>query len=121
MQPLLESIARTLNYADLPETWRVPEIGRFSVEKTLYDYQTDALEKAAQALFFYYGKEYGRRSDFPWDLKDKRKQDFQDLYRNSSDSYVSPSLKKYESKADERNGKGKSGIPHTLRLYYSIW
>ena len=103
--PILESIARTLNYADLPETWRVPEIGRFSVEKTLYDYQTDALEKAAQALFFYYGKEYGRRSDFPWDLKDKRKQDFQDLYRNSSNSYVSPSLKKYESKADERNGK----------------
>ncbi len=43
-QPKLEFISQTLNCADLPaETWLVPEIGHFSVEKTLYDYQTDAI------------------------------------------------------------------------------
>ena len=105
MTPLLEPIARSLNYADLPETWRVPEIGRFSVKKTLYDYQTDALEKAARALFFYYGKKNDRQSDEPWDSKDKRKQDFEAIYRDFSDSYVSSPLKKYESRADERNSK----------------
>ena len=54
----LEQIGQSLNYADLPETWRVPEIDRFSVAKTLYDYQTDALTKAARTLFLYYGKEH---------------------------------------------------------------
>ena len=33
-----------------------PEIGRFSVEKMLYNYQTDALEKTTQALYFYWVK-----------------------------------------------------------------
>ena len=47
---ILEPIAQPLNYADLPE------IGRFSVAKTLYDYQTDELEKAARVLYFYWGK-----------------------------------------------------------------
>ena len=57
MTPLLEPAAASLNYADRPETWRVPDIGSFSGEKTLYDYQKDALEKAARALFLYYGWE----------------------------------------------------------------
>lgn len=47
--PLLEPISQTLNYGDLPETWRVPEIERFSRDKTCYDYQTDALKNAARA------------------------------------------------------------------------
>ena len=50
MQPKLETMAGALNYGDLPETWRIPEDDRFSATKTLYDYQTDALRKAARAL-----------------------------------------------------------------------
>ena len=46
MIPLLEPIAQSQNCADLPETWQVPDIGHFSAAKTLYDYQTDALQKA---------------------------------------------------------------------------
>ena len=44
---ILEPIARNLAN---------PEIGRFSVEKMLYNYQTDALEKTTQALYFYWVK-----------------------------------------------------------------
>ncbi len=51
MNPALEPLTQRLNYGDLPETWWVPEAGRFSVEKTLYDYQMDALQKATRALF----------------------------------------------------------------------
>jgi len=52
MDPALETIvSQSLNYDDLPETWRVPDIGRFSTGKTLYDYQTHALQNAARALF----------------------------------------------------------------------
>ena len=62
MNPLLESIDQPLNYGDLPETWRVPEIERFSPQKSLYDYQVDALRNAARALYLYYGKENGWQS-----------------------------------------------------------
>ena len=57
--PLLESIAQSLNYGDLPETWHVPDIEQFSQQKTLYDYQRNTLENAARALYLYYGKENG--------------------------------------------------------------
>ncbi len=46
MTPALETISQSLNYGDLPETWRVPDIERFSPDKTLYDYQEDSLRNA---------------------------------------------------------------------------
>ncbi len=58
MQPTLENVVQSFNYGDLPEIWRVPEIEKFSSQKTLYDYQHSALENAARALFRYYGKEH---------------------------------------------------------------
>ncbi len=57
ISPILERISQTLNYGDLPETWRVPEIECFSAQKTLYDYQQDTLRNAARALYLYYEKE----------------------------------------------------------------
>ena len=81
MNPLLETIAGALNYGDLPETWQVPDINRFSAQKTLYDYQRDALSKAARALFLYYGRE-----GCDWSLNEapseskKRKENFAGLY-----------------------------------------
>lgn len=58
MTPLLESKATALNYGELPETWRVPNIDRFSPQKTLYDYQRSALENAARALYRYYEQQH---------------------------------------------------------------
>ena len=57
MKPILENIEKNLNYGELPEVWRVPEIERFSRRKTLYDYQRSALENAARALYRFYGEE----------------------------------------------------------------
>ena len=88
--PLLEQIAQSLNYADLPETWRVPEIEHFSIEKTLYDYQTDALKNAARALYRYYDKD-----------GDERKETFSDLYRGTD----IPPVKKYETRGDRNNDR----------------
>ena len=51
MTPLLETITQSLNYADLPEPWCVPEIGRFSVEKTLYDYRENAMAFAHDTMY----------------------------------------------------------------------
>ena len=99
MEPRLEAITQSLNYADLPETWRVPDIDRFSAKKTLYDYQTDALQKAARALFLYYGKEHDWVSGEPQETNNERKRSFADLYKDAT----LVDLRRYESHADERN------------------
>jgi len=57
MPPILESIAESLNYGDLPETWQASDIQRFSSQKMLYDYQRSVLENTACALYLYYGQE----------------------------------------------------------------
>lgn len=101
MPPRLEPITQTLNYGDLPETWRVPEVERFSREKTLYDYQEDALRCAARALYLYYGK---TENDYqPGESRDAtvgRKRSFANRYR---DSISGLSIKKYETNADRQN------------------
>ncbi len=96
----LESIAQSLNYGDLPETWRVPDIGNFSTTKTLYDYQTDALQKAARALFLYYGKEHDWSIGEPQATNNERKRYFFDLY----DTHGIANVNQYESRNSRRNG-----------------
>ncbi len=113
MQLLLEPLTQLLNYDDLPETWRVPEAGRFSIEKTLYDYQTDALQKAARALFLYYGKTHDWVSGESLETNAERKKDFADLYRD----FPVSSLKKHDSRADERNQQDLVMPVETLFLF----
>ena len=106
MQPLLEPIAESQNYGDLPETWRVPDIEHFSAEKSLYDYQTGALKNAARALFLYYGKDHAWTSGELSHVNEQRKQDFAKLYAGSGQSPLDAfAPKKYDSTADERNEK----------------
>ena len=102
MQPLLEeTIVQSLNYGDLPETWRMPQVERFSQKKTLYDYQRSALENAARALCLYYkrGKNAYQLGE-ALNANEQRKADFADLYHFDIDGF---SIPRYESKADRRN------------------
>ena len=102
--PSLEPITQTLNYGDLPETWRIPEIERFSIEKTLYDYQVDALRCAARALNLYFGKEGNDyHPDEAQDAGKLRKKDFADQYNVSQ--IADFSVKKYETESDRKNRK----------------
>ncbi len=102
MQPILEeTIVPSLNYGDLPETWRVPEAERFSQQKTLYGYQRSALENAARALYLYYkdGTISYQLGEAP-NANEQRKADFADRYHFDIDGF---SIHQYESKADRRN------------------
>ena len=100
--PVLEHIAQTQNYGDLPETWRVPEIEHFSTEKTLYNYQEDALRCAARALYLYYGKDgNGYHPGESQDIDSARKQDFANRY--SSSQIGDFSVKQYETNSDRQN------------------
>ena len=99
MTPLLESLTQSLNYGELPETWRVPEIEHFSPEKTLYDYQTDALRNAARALYLYYGKAHDWCLHEPASINHNRKQHLYGLYDHADFT----DIKKYETRADKNN------------------
>ena len=98
MKPELEPISQSLNYGDLPETWRVPGIERFSSQKTLYDYQIDALKNAARAFFLYYGKKHDWVATETLQENSARKHSFSERYGNSGITDV----KKFESPADKR-------------------
>lgn len=106
MQPALEPITQALNYGDLPETWRVPEIERFSAQKTLYDYQENALRCAARALYLYYGRgENEYRTREAQDADNARKQDFADRYHQHQPPFNKFSVKQYETRIDRQNLK----------------
>ena len=102
-QPILESIAQSFNHGDLPETWRVPEIERFSLQKTLYDYQVDALKNAARALYLYYGQDNAWQPAETPEAGSRRKQNFAShRYGNQTAEF---SIRRYENNADRKNLK----------------
>ena len=102
-QPMLENNAKDLNYGELPEVWRVPKIEGFSRRKTLYDYQRDALENAARALYRFYGE-----GENPWRLGESPQANRRRKRRFAQSVYMEPTImpfgiKEYESEADRRN------------------
>ena len=102
-QPMLENNAKDLNYGELPEVWRVPKIERFSRRKTLYDYQRDALENAARALYRFYGE-----GENPWRLGESPQANRKRKRRFAQSVYMEPTImpfgiKEYENEAGRRN------------------
>ena len=102
-QPLLEDNAKSLNYGELPEVWRVPKIERFSRRKTLYDYQRDALENAARALYRFYGEgeKPWRRGESPRANRDRKRRFVQSVYMEPTIRRFG--IEEYETEADRRN------------------
>lgn len=114
--PALETIAEALNYGELPETWRVPEEDRFSPAKTLYDYQTDALRKAARALYLYYGKDHDWVSSETEANNIERKKQFASIYGDA----IPASLNRYETRTDRRDER-QNPVFKILSEYIRPW
>ncbi len=104
MTPQLEQIATALNYGDLPETWHVPEEGRFSADKTFYDYQTDALKNAARALYLYYQAA---------DNNEQRKESFARRYQGEASCLQ---VARYETRT-QRNNREENPVFRILSEY----
>lgn len=104
MIPELARIAESVNHGDLPESWQIPEPNTFSASKILYDYQTDALKKAAQALYLYYGGELDWDACESAQTNSLRKERFISLYGNTVPS-ANLRIPKYETIADKNNEK----------------
>ena len=86
--PKLQELAEGIPYGDLAETWQVPNADEFSEDKKLYDYQTDALKKAARALCLYYGEDNKWRTDEMPAMEDLRKRNFADRYMQRGNSLL---------------------------------
>ncbi len=95
--PILERIAESMNYGDLPETWQFPDVDKFSEDKTLYDYQTSALRNAARILYLYWKYECGYSINEPPRQTPTRKSIFARYYGNKLDNL---SINKYETRND---------------------
>ena len=101
MTATLESIAQSITYAELPETWQVSDIYTFSQSKKLYDYQRSAMENAACALFHYYGSKYDWAEGESEDTNDRRKRNFLSL----DFALQFPNIPKYERRNDKKYDK----------------
>ena len=98
--PVLERIAGSINYGDLPETWQFPDINSFSEDKTLYDYQTSALRNAARILYLYWERECSYSINEPPLQTPTRKSIFTKYYGNE---LANLSISKYETRNGARN------------------
>ncbi len=103
MTASLESIVQSFNYAELPETWWVPDIYTFSESKKLYDYQRSAMEKAACALFKYYGGECDWADGELQQTNDRRKHLFFSSYLASQFSDIPKYERRNDKKYDKQN------------------
>jgi len=99
--PRLEQLAGAINYGELPETWAVPDIERFSDAKTLYDYQVDALRCAARALYLYYGDAHDWSPAESPAADDARKESLARLYGGDIDGLDVP---RFETRAAANHG-----------------
>jgi superfamily II DNA or RNA helicase len=84
MKTYLQSIVDDLPFDNLPVKWQNFDLGRFSSDKTLFDFQKQGLQNVLKALWLFYKEKEGLKSpfflqyqnnglseDFDYDLKKK--------------------------------------------------
>jgi len=80
---VLRDIVNNISFNNLPNIWQDFDLKSFSKEKTLYDFQQDALKNALKCLWLYYGDKYDYQPSEDLDINLKRKEYFLKLYRES--------------------------------------
>lgn len=104
--PILEPMVGGQNYSDLPETWRVPDLERFSQHKNLYEYQQTALKNAAKALYAYYGQSRDWKAGESPAVNLDRKADLAGRYGGQNKRPDKEfSIPMYETRATRQRGK----------------
>jgi len=64
MKTYLQSIVDDFSFDNLPAKWQDFDFGRFSSDKTLFDFQKQGLQNALKALFRFYIDEKGNKINF---------------------------------------------------------
>ena len=61
---ILEKIVNNISFDSLPAEWQGFDLGRFSSDKTLFDFQKQGLENALKALWLFYKDKEGLKKPF---------------------------------------------------------
>lgn len=64
MKTYLQSIVDDFSFGNLPAKWQDFNFGRFSSDKTLFDFQKQGLQNALKALWLFYKEKKGEKKDF---------------------------------------------------------
>lgn len=64
MKTYLQSIVEDLSFDSLPIKWQGFDFSRFSSDKTLFDFQKQALQNALKALWLFYKEKKYKKKDF---------------------------------------------------------
>ncbi len=59
----LQNIVDDLSFDNLPAKWQDFDFGKFSSDKTLFDFKRQGLENALKALWLYYKDKNGKKAD----------------------------------------------------------
>ncbi len=104
MRPILEKIVNDINIRDLPDSWTCFDFRSFSSNKTLYDYQVEALENAVKALYKFY--------------KTSNKTNMAGLKKTMVNCYIEYGLE--PSNYDVKNLKSNTQIYSILKEYFKV-
>ena len=87
MKLYLQNIVDNISFENLPVKWQGFDFGRFSKDKTVFDFQQDALKNALKALYLYFKEKNadkealfehfklnGLEENFDYDLKKKKEE-----------------------------------------------
>lgn len=64
MKTYLQSIVDDFSFDNLPAKWQDFDFGRFSSDKTLFDFQKQGLQNALKALWLFYKEKNGNKIDY---------------------------------------------------------
>jgi superfamily II DNA or RNA helicase len=81
--PLLQNIAKNIS-DNLPASWQDFKLEKFSKEKTLYDFQQDALKNALKILWRYYDEKIDYQEKENLERNQERKKYLYDFYKADS-------------------------------------
>lgn len=120
MSPELEHITQQITDGDLPETWRIPAIERFSPRKNLYGYQQDALRKAARVLWLYFGQAKSTPHSPDHRALDSHRQFKLNLAQQYGPSFLDGfSVKRYERPVDRKNER-QNAVYRILAEFFPV-
>ncbi len=110
---ILKSIAESISFDSLPVKWQNFDLITFSREKTLYDFQQEAIKNALKILWKYYDERIDYQEKERIDINLERKKYLFDFYRGD------PHYPEEKADYDLTNKEGKK-TAKLLEEYYPV-
>ena len=85
---LFEKIIDINKFDELPSSWQIPNIKKYSFKRTLFEYQEEAIKHAILGLYKYYEDIEDYLIDEEFQVNDKRKSAIFEIYKSMYDGNI---------------------------------